>query len=41
MKIEKAEKLAANLQEKGEYVIQIRNLGQVLSHGPVFKNEKN
>ena len=37
MKIEKVEKLVANLHDKTEYVIHIRNLKQVLNHGLVFK----
>ena len=37
MKIEKVEKLVANLQDKTEYVIHIRNLKQVLDHGFVMK----
>ena len=37
MKIERAEKLVANLHDKDEYVIHIRNLKQVLSHMLVFK----
>ena len=37
MKIEKAEKLAANLHDKTEYVISIRNLKQAFSHSLVFK----
>ena len=36
MKIEKVEKLVANLHDKTEYVIHIRNLKQVLNHGLVF-----
>ena len=32
MKIEKVEKAAANLLDKTEYVIHIRNLKQVLNH---------
>ena len=35
MKIEKVEKLA-NLHDKTEYVIHIRNLKQALNHGLVF-----
>ena len=38
MKIEKIEKLAANLHDKEEYVIHIRNLKQALNHGLVLKN---
>ena len=37
MKIEKAEKLVANLHDKTEYVIHIRNLKQALHHGLVLK----
>ena len=37
MKIEKVEKLVANLHDKAEYVIHIRNLKQVLNHGLVSK----
>ena len=37
MKIEKVEKPAANLHDKTEYVIHIRNLKQALNHGLVFK----
>ena len=33
MKIEKVEKHVANLQDKTEYVIHIRNLKQALNHG--------
>ena len=33
MKIEKAEKLVANVYEKTEYVIHIRNLKQALNNG--------
>ena len=36
MKIEKVEKLVANLHDKTEYVIHIRNLKQALNHGLVF-----
>ena len=36
-KIEKVEKLVANLHDKTEYVIHIRNLKQVLNHGLIFK----
>ena len=38
MKIEKVEKLIANLHDKTEYVIHIRNLKQALNHGLVSKN---
>ena len=37
MKIEKTEKLLANLHDNTEYVIQIRNLKQILNRGLVFK----
>ena len=37
MKIEKIEKLVANLHHKTEYVIHIRNLKQALNHGLVLK----
>ena len=37
MKIEKNEKHVANLHDKTEYVIHIRNLKQALGHGLVFK----
>ena len=37
MKIEKAEKLVANLHDKTEYVIHIRNLKQALNHWLVLK----
>ena len=36
-KIEKVEKLVANVHDKTEYVIHIRNLKQALNHGLVFK----
>ena len=35
MKIEKFEKLVANLHDKTEYVIHIRNSKQTLNHGLV------
>ena len=37
MKIEKVENLVANLHDKVEYVIHIRNLKQALNQGLVFK----
>ena len=37
MKIEKGLKLVANLHDKEEYVIQIRNLKQALNHELVLK----
>ena len=37
MKIGRVEKLVANLRDKTEYVIHIRNLKQALNHGLVFK----
>ena len=38
MKIEKLEKLVANLHDKTEYVKHIRNSKQALNHELVFKN---
>ena len=37
MKIKKSQKIAANLHDKTEYVIRIRNLKQVLNHELVLK----
>ena len=37
IKIEKLEKLVANLNDKTEYVIHIRNLNEALNHGLVLK----
>ena len=37
MKTEKVEKVVANLHDKTEYVIHIRNLKQALNHGLVQK----
>ena len=37
MKIKKVEELVANLHDKIEYVIHIRNLKQALNHGLVLK----
>ena len=37
MKIEKVGNLLANLHDKTEYVIHIRNLKQALNHGLIFK----
>ena len=37
MKTEKAGKLVANLNDKTENVIHIRNLKQILSHGLVLR----
>ena len=37
MKIEKVEKLVANLHDKTEYLILIGNLKQALNHGLVLK----
>ena len=37
MKIEKFEKLAANLHDKTEYVIHIKNLKQELNHRLIMK----
>ena len=33
MKTEKVKKLVANLHDKNEYIIEIRNLKQTLKHG--------
>ena len=38
MKIEKVEKLVANLHDKTQYVIHIRNLKQALNDGLFLKN---
>ena len=38
MKIRKVEKLVANLHDKTEYVLHIRNLKQALNHGLGLKN---
>ena len=38
MKIEKVEELVANLYDKTEYVVHIRNLKQLLNNGLVSKN---
>ena len=38
MKIEKVQKLVANLHDKNEYVIHIRNLKQALNNVLVLKN---
>ena len=37
MKIEKVEKLAANIHDKTEYVIHTRNLKQALNYGLILK----
>ena len=37
MKIEKVEKLVANLHDKKEYVIHVRNLKQAFYHGLIGK----
>ena len=37
MKIEKVKKLVADLLDKTEYVMHVRNLKQALNHGLVFK----
>ena len=37
MKIKKVKKLAANLHDKTEYVIHIKNLKQALNHGLALK----
>ena len=36
VKLEKVEKLVANLHDKTEYVIHIRNLKQALNHGLIL-----
>ena len=36
-KLRRIEKLVANLHDKNEYVIHIRNLKQALNHGLVLK----
>ena len=36
MKIEKVGKLVANVHDKTEYIMHIRNLKQGLNHGLVF-----
>ena len=38
MQIEKVEKLAGNLHDKSECIINIRNLDQALNHRLVLKN---
>ena len=38
MKMEKVEKVVANLHDKSEYVIHIRNLKQALNHELVLNN---
>ena len=37
MKAENIDKLLANLHDKNEYIIHIRNLKQALDHGLVLK----
>ena len=37
MKIKNVAKLVANLHDKTEYVIHVRNLKQALNHGLVLK----
>ena len=37
MKMEKIEKLVANLNDKSEYVTHKRNLRQALNHGLILK----
>ena len=37
MKLDKFEKLVANLHDKTEYTIHIRNLKQALNHGLILK----
>ena len=39
MKIEKTEKLVANLHDKTKYIAQIRNLKQALNHELVLKKK--
>ena len=39
MKIEKVEKLQANLHNKKEYVVHIRLLKQALNHGLIFEKK--
>ena len=41
MKIEKVEKLVANLHDKTKYVVFIRNLKQALNNGLVLKGVHN
>ena len=41
MKIEKVQKLVANLDDKTEYVTHIRNLTQALINGLVLKKQQN
>ena len=41
IKIQKVEKLVANLHEKNEYVLHIRNLKQTLNHGFVLKKKNH
>ena len=38
MKVEKVEKLVANLHDRNEYVIHIRNLKQAVNHRLILKN---
>ena len=40
MKIKKVKKLVANLHDKTEYVIHMRNLEKILIHEIVLKNFK-
>ena len=40
MKTEKAKNLTANLHDKTDYVVHIRNLKQALNHGLVLKKVK-
>ena len=40
MKIQKFKKLVTNLHDKAEYIIHIRNLKQVLSHGLIFLKKR-
>ena len=41
MKIERVERLVANLHDKTEYIIHIRNLKQAINHGLVLKKVHN
>ena len=38
MKIKKVEKLVADVHDKEEYVIHVRNLEQALNNGSLLKN---
>ena len=39
MKLEKVKKLVANLYDKTEYVIHIRNINKALNHGLILKKK--